>query len=188
MGKMELESRKRTRRNQLKTIILSTVQTAGLIGIAVAAPNVLGAMAKLGLIPSSRQREVVNRSCDKLVRAGLMEWKNKKLRLTEKGKAALRSLRLRDYQIQKPRRWDRKWRVLIFDIPEYRKGLREKVRRTLIAIGFERVQDSVWAYPYDCEDLVELLKADFRVGHDILYMIVDVLQGDKSLRQKFGLK
>jgi DNA-binding transcriptional regulator PaaX len=77
---------------------------------------------------------------------------------------------------------------LVFDIPEKRKGLRQKVRNTLITIGFERLQDSVWVYPYDCEDLIMLLKAGFHVGDDMLYMIVDSIERDKDLRDHFQLK
>ena len=99
----------------------------------------------------------------------------------------MRTLEAREYAIQKPRRWDRKWRVLIFDIPEYRKGMRDKIRYTLRTIGFVRLQDSVWIYPYDCEDLITLLKADFHVGRDMLYMIVDSLEGDATIKKRFGL-
>ena len=54
-------------------------------------------------------------------------------------------------------------------------------------IGFMRLQDSVWIYPYDCEDLLTLLKADFKVGRDMLYMVVDQLEYDVSLKVRFGL-
>ena len=54
--------------------------------------------------------------------------------------------------------------------------------------GFVRLQDSVWIYPYDCEDFMVLLKADFKIGKDVLYMIVDELEGDGRLRKEFGFK
>lgn len=188
MGTLEAENARRTRKNELKRIILETVKVAGIVGVFVVAPNVVGAMAKLGIIRSPRQKDIVIRSCYRLVQSGLMEWEGKKLRLTQKGKMTLRTLLAREQNSQRPRRWDRKWRVLIFDIPEYRHGLRQKVRRTLRDIGFSRLQDSVWAYPYDCEDLVALLKADMRIGKDILYMIVDSIENDESLRKHFGLR
>ena len=77
--------------------------------------------------------------------------------------------------------------MLIFDIPEKRKSLREKVRTTLVSLGFKRLQDSVWVYPDDCEDLITLLKADFRVGKDLLYLIVDTIENDRVLREYFGI-
>ncbi|MDP3646429.1 MAG: hypothetical protein Q8R25_05060 [bacterium] len=188
MGIQEKESRQRTRKNQLRGLILGTIGAIGLVGIAIVAPNVIGAMAKLGIIPSPRQKEVIRRSCDRLARQGLLEWKERRLHLTDKGKTALRAHRIRAFDLPKPKKWDKKWRVLIFDIPEYRGSLRDKIRHTLQLIGFIRLQNSVWVYPYDCEDLITLLKADFRIGKDMLYMIVDSIEHDKELRREFYLK
>ena len=187
MGILEKESARRTRRNELKKIILETVKAAGILSVFVVAPNVVGAMAKLGIIRSPRQKDVIVRSCDRLVRSGLMTWEGKKLRLTHKGETALHILLAREHSTKKPQRWDGKWRLLIFDIPEYRRGLRDKIRQTLGGIGFVRLQNSVWVYPYDCEDLIMLLKADFRVGKDMLYMVVDALEGDFQIKKRFGL-
>ena len=97
MGIKEAESARRTRKNELKRIILDAVKLAGIVSVFVVAPNVVGAMAKLGIIRSPRQKNVVERSCDRLARAGLLAWEGKKLRLTAKGEFALRTLRARDY-------------------------------------------------------------------------------------------
>lgn len=187
MGEMENASRKRTQKDRLKKIILGTVKTAGLLAIAITAPNVIGAMDRLGMLPSKRQNEVIRRSCEKFVRSGLLQKNDVGFSLTKRGEAALRILELRESQTAKPK-WDGKWRMLIFDVPEYRRGLREKIRRTLRVIGFAHLQDSVWVYPYDCEDLVALLKADFRIGKDILYVIADAVEGDFRLKRHFKLK
>ena len=187
MGGQENRSRQRARKNQLRGLILDTIGTVGLVAVALVAPNVVGAMAKLGLIPSARQKEVVQRSCSRLVRQGLLVWKGNKLRLTHQGEAALRQYRIRNFELPKPKKWDGKWRVLIFDIPEYRGALRDKVRYTLRLIGFVRLQNSVWVYPYDCEELIVLLKSDFRLGGDMLYMIVESIEQDRNLRREFNL-
>ena len=187
MGMLEESGRRKTKRKNIKSFVLGAVGIAGLLGVAVIAPNVLGAMGKLGMLPSRRQKEIINRARDRLIRQGLLKRKDGFLQLTPKGTAALRHLEVREFKIVRPRKWDGKWRVLIFDIPEYRKGLRDKVRRTLEAIGFVRLQDSVWVYAYDCEDLVALLKADFKIGKDMLYMIVEELEGDKHLKRHFGI-
>src|SRR3989338_5009383 len=187
MGNMEKESLRRTRNSELKRIILDTVKLAGLVSVFVVAPNVLGAMAKLGIIRSPRQKDIVTRSCDRLVASGLLKWEERKLRLTAKGVSVLHTMEACEFATRKPRRWDHKWRVLIFDVPEYRKGMRNKIRRTLQTIGFVHLQHSVWIYPYDCEDLITLLKADFRIGRDMLYMTVDSLEGDATIKKRFGL-
>ncbi len=175
-------------RGDLQKIILSTVAVTGIIAVSLLAPNALGAMAKLGLLPGARQKEIINASRNRLIMRGLLKYVHGKLRLTAKGKAQLQRLRLQDYKLKKPKRWDKKWRVLIFDIPERRKVTRNRVRAVLSRLGFERLQDSVWVYPYDCEDVLTLLKADFRVGKDMLYMVVDSIEYDRHLRSHFSLE
>lgn len=187
MGTLEESGRRKTKRKNIKSFVLSTVGIAGVLGIAMVAPNVLGAMGKLGLMPGRRQKEVINRARDRLLRQGLLIREGGYLHLTPKGERAIRLFEARKSGTTQPRKWDGKWRILIFDIPEYRRPLRNKIRQTLLAIGFVRLQDSVWIYPYDCEDLVALLKADFKVGKDVLYMIVEELEGDRRIRQLFGL-
>jgi DNA-binding transcriptional regulator PaaX len=187
MGKLETESKRRTRHGQLKFVILSTIGLAGVLSAGLVAPNVVGAMAKIGLIPSERQREVIKRASNRMVRKGLMKREDGRLRLTAAGERELRSLEMRQHPAGRPRRWDKKWRVLIFDIPERQRTQRNKIRATLQSFGFLRLQGSVWVYPHDCEDLVALLKADLHIGKNLLYMVVDALENDTWLRKEFSL-
>ena len=187
MGNLEKEAHRRTRRKNLQEIILKTIAAAGVLSVALVAPNAFKSMAKLGLLPGQRQKEFIKAARERLVRKGLLTWEGRFLKLTAKGRVLLQRLELTDYKIKKPKRWDGKWRVLIFDIPETRKTQREKVRRTLAHIGFSRLQDSVWIYPYDCEELVTFLKVDFKIGKDLLYMIVEGLEYDGLIKKRFGL-
>jgi DNA-binding transcriptional regulator PaaX len=77
--------------------------------------------------------------------------------------------------------------MLVFDIPEGRRYIRQKVRNTLRSIGFYRLQDSVWVFPYDCSEFVTLLKADFKVGKDLLYLIADSIEDDIKVKDYFNL-
>ena len=185
---MEENFQKRRKRADVQQLILSSIAVAGLLSVALVAPNVIGAMSKVGMLPTRRQTDSIRAARNRLVANGLLQWEGNLLRLTEQGEKHLRYWRLRDFGLPQPKRWDKRWRVLIFDIPENRKGLRDQIRRTLLMIGFVRLQNSVWAYPYDCEDLITLLKADFKIGKDLLYMIVDTIEYDTPLRDAFGLK
>ncbi|MDO8590709.1 MAG: hypothetical protein Q7R65_01885 [bacterium] len=185
---MENESRKRSKRQQIQKTILGAVAVAGMLTVAAIAPNALQALGMFGIGKKSKYRYTIENSRKRLVENGLLEYNSLGLlHVTRKGEAKLRQLELRDYKIKKPKRWDKKWRVLIFDIREERKMLRDKIRRTLIAIGFIRLQDSVWVYPHDCEDLITLLKADFKIGKDVLYLIVDKIENDSWLKKTFNV-
>ncbi len=171
-----------------KRAILDTIKGAGVIAVIAIAPGIAKVVDKrlIDKILSSDRPYSYFRTLTGLEKKGL-------IRISTKGGkqiAELTKLGLKTLELSSPikkKRWDRKWRVLIFDIPETRRGTREKIRITLRDKGFHRIQDSVWVLPYDCEDLVTLLKADLRIGKELLYMIVDSIEGDRKLKEIFGL-
>ena len=192
MGKLEKELKKRVRKENIQKIILSSIATAGILGVAVLAPNALQILKFFDTKSKNKwQKYNINHSIKRLKDHGLIYFETTEkgtfARLTRKGEDKLRKFELLGYKLKKPKRWDGKWRVLIFDIKEERKGTRDKIRFTLKRIGFLRLQDSVWVYPYDCEDLVTLMKADFKIGKDLLYLIVDTIEGDTNLKKYFKL-
>ncbi len=192
MGELERELKTRIRRENFQKAILSGIAAVGLLSVAVLAPNALQALKFFGIEPKNKwQKYNVNHSLKRLKDHGLICFeatsKGTFMRLTLKGEDKLRKFELLGYKLKKPKKWDKKWRMLIFDIKEERKRTREKIRFTLKRVGFLRLQDSVWVYPYDCEDLVTLMKADFKIGKDLLYLIVDTIEGDNKIKNYFKL-
>lgn len=188
MGNLENKNSKRTRRENLQKIILGTVATAGVLAVGLMAPNVITALNKIGILPNPRRKEYISSSASKLLKKGLMKIESGRYELTGKGKDILRRWEIIDYKIKIPKRWDRKWRLVIYDISEKKKGkVRRQIGDLFKSTGFYRLQDSIWVYPYDCEDIIGLLKTDFGVGKEILYIIADEIENDKHLREHFDL-
>lgn len=184
----EKDLRARIRKGEIQKTVLKTVAAVGILAVALLAPN---AMQILNLFGGKRKRnlgQAINTSRRRLVAHGLLQYKNGFLELTKKGTSKLEELERREYRLPIPSRWDKKWRVLVFDIPEHKRVLRNKIRLTLASIGFKRLQQSVWVYPYDCEDLITLIKADFKIGKDLLYLIVDSIENDHELKSFFDLE
>ena len=189
MGNLEIKLKAKSRKENVQKIVLAVIKTAGLLSVGLLAPNVIKSLSKLGLIESNRNYRV-KRSIDSLVKKGLIEFKK-----TEKGNFACltpsgesRLYRYYDTGIfTKPKKWDGKWRIVTYDLKEKKKSLREKLRLTLVGFGFVKLQNSVWVYPYDCEDLIILMKADLKIGKDVLYVIADKIEYDQRLRDFFGL-
>ena len=109
-------------------------------------------------------------------------------RLTKKGEAFAAQMHIGAVVPKKVMRWDGKWRVVIFDVPEKRRSVRGRVRNLLKLFNFYCLQDSVWVYPYDCEDLIALLKVDLRLGNAVRYVIADSIENDVQLRTIFKLR
>ncbi len=80
------------------------------------------------------------------------------------------------------------WRVIIFDVPQTKSKLRHELRRAVKLYGFKMIQQSVWVYPYACDDFVGILKKHLGLSHDVLYMKVAFIENDKQLRKEFELK
>src|SRR3989338_8897825 len=53
-----------------------------------------------------------------------------------------------DLVILRPKQWDRKWRIVIFDVPETEKKLRDTLRFRLKQLGLLELQKSVFVHPY----------------------------------------
>lgn len=189
MGKLERELRTEVRRTKINQTILATLVVGGLIAVGAVPMRVTDLLKPKRYVHQRRYQ--VKTALGRLIKKGLVQIDyssgHSLARLTPRGERAAELMGLGKLTPTKPKRWDKKWRLLIFDIAEQRRPARVKIRKTLIALGFVRLQDSVWAYPYDCEDFIALLKADLKIGKDVLYIIADKVENDGWLRQKFGL-
>ena len=56
--------------------------------------------------------------------------------LSDNGKKKILEYKIDELKINKPKKWDQKWRIVIFDIPEEYKKIREAVRGHLKRLGF----------------------------------------------------
>ena len=109
------------------------------------------------------------------------------VRLTKKGEQKLERYEIGELRVDRPKHWDGKWRLVIFDIREKRRSTRDLLRQQLQGLGLMRLQNSVWVYPYDFSEVTVLFKADAMIGKDILYLTVEELENDGWLRKHFGL-
>lgn len=178
-------------RIDVQRVILGIIGMAGLISLAVMAPNAIQ-MLRIFKKRNPRHRSIpyIEGAVGKLQKRGWVELKERNgksfVRLTEKGEWELLKYKLKEKTLHK-KNWDGKWRLVIFDIKESRRIIRDRIRTDIITFGFVRLQDSVWVYPHDCEDLVVLLKAHCKIGKEVLYVISEKIENDGWLKRKFNL-
>ena len=188
MGNLEKKIKQKIRRTRINSAIIAALSIAGILAVGFIAPNVIGAMGKMGLINPHQKRQGIKKSLTRLIEGGYVAMEGGKVLLTPRGETYAALLKEGGFAVRKPRRWDGKWRIIIFDIPEKKKYKREQIRNMLTALGCTHLQDSVWVYPYDLEDIVTVLKTDLRIGRGLLYIIADTIENDASLRAHFGLQ
>lgn len=86
-----------------------------------------------------------------LKRKGYIKIKNleqkKGIMLTRKGAEKVLKIRLKS--TERKLRKDGKWQMIIFDIPEEKRHLRDLLRENLYILEYKMLQQSVWVCPYD---------------------------------------
>jgi hypothetical protein len=110
-----------------------------------------------------------------------------KIVLTEAGKEKAIQCDFDRMEIKKPIRWDKKWRIVIFDIPEKRRKTRDALRHKLAQLGFLEYQHSVFVYPFSCRNEIDFIVEFFRVREYVRYGEVINFTNEAELKLRFGL-
>lgn len=106
---------------------------------------------------------------------------------SEEGKKLFYKYKIDELKIKKPKRWDGKWRVVIFDIPEKKRLARDVLRNKLKELGFYSLQKSVFVYPYDCQREIELIKTVYEIGPYVYFLLVEGIDRQKRLEKFFKI-
>jgi DNA-binding transcriptional regulator PaaX len=189
MGKLEKRVEDRIRRTRLNKAIIGTIATAGVIAVGLVAPNAFSVLGATKLLPQQRYR--VKTILGRMVQKGYarVERSDGKpyVRLTEKGERFASLMHEGKLGPNKSLKWDGKWRIVTYDVRGKASTTRARIRELLQSWGFQLLHQSLWVSPYDCEDLVFLLKQEFKLGKGLLYVIAEEIEMDSTLRNQFGL-
>lgn len=107
--------------------------------------------------------------------------------LSREGERRALSYDLEHIRIDRPKQWDKKWRIVIFDIPERKKIVRESVRMHLRQMGFIELQHSVWVLPFDCQKEIEYVSEFYFARKFIRFIVAESIDNELHLKQRFNL-
>ncbi len=105
---------------------------------------------------------------------------------TKKGKLRILNNRLNNIK-NKKEKWDGKWRMVAFDIPEKFKVGRDTLRRKLKKIGFCELQKSVLVTPYDCKNEIEMLVKYFELNRYVRFGVLESVDNENYFKKFFKL-
>jgi|CXWL01.1.fsa_nt_gi DNA-binding transcriptional regulator PaaX len=188
------KEKKQKRRIRIQNLVMRSLVGVGVVGVAILAPKLIRLLKELD-VPAKNHSELYRRmsqALSRLEQSGLVRveggWGKRMVTLTQKGEEVAESIEDAEYIIPEPAFWDGKWRVVIFDITENRRRARDRLRHMLQHVGFIRIQDSVWAYPYPCDEFIALVRAHLRSGvGEMRSFVAEALESDKALRTHFRL-
>lgn len=84
--------------------------------------------------------------------------------------------------------WDKSFRIVMFDVPEDKKSMRDLLRRKLESIGFMQMQKSVFIHPFDCKEDVDSICSHFGASRYVNYLVVKITEGEEEIIEKFLTK
>lgn len=178
-----------------KTIIKETILKIAEVGIlvlpALTSPYFLGQIVKKYFKEKNKKRVRAITDLRKKKLIDIQEQKDGSIRvfLTENGKKIILQYELENLKIEKPKKWDRKWRVIIYDIPHSLRRCSDAFRRKIRELGMYQLQKSIWIYPYDCIKELDFLCAVYQIPLKdyVLYFKAEELPKQKEIKQFFGL-
>ena len=174
--------------------VLKYLTVAGMAGSIVVAPNltqvggsILKSLDKRGCKLEAR-RVMQYMKKKQLVEYTEMSDGNLRVELTEKGKKRVQDMNFEEMKINKLRKWDKKWRLVMFDIPESRRRARRALSLKLKAMGFYQLQKSVWVHAYPCNAEVEVIMQVFNIpGRDVILAEMGSIDNQRLLLTHFEL-
>lgn len=110
--------------------------------------------------------------------------KTNSFELTESGQDEFIKLKMQKID---NKRWDGKWRIVIYDISDLKKGSQETLRRILKQIKFLQIQKSVYLTPFKCNEEIEYLKKLLNLHKEIILFETNNLENTQVYMKYFGL-
>lgn len=138
-------------------------------------------------------KQALRRAIKKLYESKLVKEKENldgttTLLLTDKGKQRALTYNFDEIKIKKPKQWDKKWRIVLFDIPKNKKKIRETLRGHLNNLEFYQFQKSVFIHPYDCKDEIEYIIEVYNIRKFVRFIIAESIDNELHLKHHFNLK
>src|SRR3989344_6391139 len=126
MGRIEESARKRRKRENLQQAVLGVIGAAGIISVAMVAPNVFHALPHLMGRKNYDLKFKAKNAVGRLIIKGFVKRNAKgQLEISEAGRRHLAVEEARAAApAQKKRRWDKQYRLGMFDIPQTRRAKR----------------------------------------------------------------
>ena len=174
-----------------KQLLIDLLKTASGLTILLSRPSGSMYHPKYFFTDGNFDRTRFRRTLRHAQKYGYINVKERKDELTitlqDAGRARAIKYSIEDISIPEQAIWDRKWRMVLFDIPENIRPARKILKTKLDEMGFAQIQKSVYVHPYPCHNELEYIRSLYGLETYIRLAVIDKLEGDDALRKRFGL-
>ena len=177
-------------RGEIAEIILRSLLAVGVTAVLITLPGVAHIFTMFKP-KNNYERQRVKQTVKRLEKSGYIKIRKQngkeKIVITQKGKRKVLEYDFNKMKLKIPKKWDGLWRMVIFDIPEDRKSVRNAISYKLKDLGFYPLQKSVFVFPHECRNEIDFVGEFFFARKHIRYMEMKDIDDDSKLRKKFCL-
>ena len=177
-------------KGELAKEILKSLAIGGVIAGSLVLPNLPQVLEFLG-VTNSKERYRIKRTIYSLEEKRQVNIYEKNgiefIEITDNGRKKVLQYNLDEIKIERPKKWDGHWRVIIFDIPEKFKGARRALSGKLREMEIYPLQKSVFVCPFDCKNEVDFISEIFGVGKFVYYIVAKEINNGEFLKRHYNL-
>jgi len=175
--------------------VLSLLAQGAILTFSFAAPNMIKLLGEFKKKPNKNEWRRFNlgylkRTLKRLEKQKLIKIEingNKTiLKISDQGKMKVLKYTIGELELEK-KRWDKKWRLVLYDIPNHLNISRDQIRKSLKNLGFLEIQKSVYLTPFPCFDQVDFLRTIFHLRKYMKIIWVDKIENEKVYKNYFGV-
>ena len=137
-------------------------------------------------------RRTLNEGINNLYKSKLVETKDSRdgtltLVLSKEGVRVALRYNIDNIAIKNPGHWDKKWRMVMFDVPERLKRVREALRMHFKNMGFYKFQKSVFVHPHPCDSEIEYIMEFYNARKYVRFVVATEIDNALVLKKHFQL-
>ena len=192
LTKIQKSVRQKPRRSALQKKILLLLSAGLAIGLTRNPNQYFRIVQEVGKEWKKIERNSLNRAIRSLYESKLVSTKDNcdgtlTLVLSKEGKQLALTYNLDNITIKTPAEWDRKWRIVMFDVPEKTKRVREALRMHFKNMGFYEFQKSVFVHPYSCAKEIEYIMEFYQARKFVRFIVATDIDNALELKRNFHL-
>ncbi len=182
----------KTRRSALQKKVLLLLYGGIALGLTRNPKQYFRIVREVGKEWKKIDRNSLNRAVRSLYKSKLVSTKDNRdgtltLFLSREGERLALTYDIENMEIKIPAQWDGKWRIVMFDVPEKIKHVRDALRMHFKNMGFYEFQKSVFVHPYPCAKEIEYIMEFYRARKHIRFIVATDIDNAIELRRYFHL-
>ncbi|MBI2048444.1 MAG: CRISPR-associated endonuclease Cas2 [Parcubacteria group bacterium] len=178
------------KRGELARDILRLVGAGVIVGAAVIAPNMGQVVDYFNPRGSAERKRIWDaiKYLEKRNQLAVTERNGTQfVTLTRQGRIKLDENQIWEIALSTPLRWDRKWRLVMFDFPARCGDVRHAFRKRLEEFGFVMYQRSVFIFPHECHEEVLTVAKWYGVDRHVRYIVATEINDMRRFVKEFDL-